>query len=63
MVVLLFGLLGIVLILVRRPLGQAMLIWRQAFPLRNQNTKAGEIMVALVGGFFVLASIAALIWG
>jgi hypothetical protein len=50
------GLVGVLLIVFRRPLGNLILEWRKLFPprLRNEETKAGEILLALIGVFCVV---------
>lgn len=50
------ALVGVVLIAARRPISRLLLQWRQLFPpkVRNPETRAGEVMIALLGSFALL---------
>lgn len=47
------ALVGVILILLRRPLSRVLLAWRQLFPprLRGKPERAGEVLLVLLGGF------------
>jgi hypothetical protein len=53
------ALFGVLLIAARRPISRLLLGWRQLFPpkLRNPETRAGEVMLALLGCFALLLSV------
>ena len=55
---------GIVLIALRRRLGRFLLDWRNLFPpaLRNPQTRAGEVILTLVGAFMLGLAVVSLIW-
>jgi hypothetical protein len=59
------GLVGVLLIALRRPLGSLIHEWRKLFPprLQNERTKAGEIFLALLGVFCLFLAVLAVAYG
>ena len=59
-----FALVGVLLIVLRRPISQLILEWRKLFPpkLRNPETRAGEMMIALLGCFALALSVIAVLY-
>ncbi len=59
-----FALVGVLLIVLRRPISRLMLEWRNLFPpkLRNPETRAGEVLIALLGCFALALSVIAVLY-
>lgn len=57
------ALVGVLLIALRRPISRLLLEWRQLFPpkLRNPETRAGEVVMTLLGCFALLLSLIAVV--
>ncbi len=59
-----FALVGVLLIVLRRPISRLMLEWRSLFPpkLRNPESRAGEVLIALLGCFALALSVIAVLY-
>jgi hypothetical protein len=58
------ALVGVLLIVVRRPIFRLILEWSKLFPpkLRNPETRAAEVMIALLGSFALALSVIAVLY-
>ncbi len=59
-----FALVGLLLIVLGRPISRLMLEWRNLLPpkLRNPETRAGEVSIAPLGCFALALSVIAVLY-